>query len=304
VSTTIPSESEALEAQAMDETEAAMGSMREASEASDHVASTRQAAIEDLARVNKEQEQAEIDQEIEQEAIFETKVRLSVDRHNKLVYIPFLEALMFGLGDRFPLAPIMIALDNVFNPTHWPLTMEQFDDNSYLKDHIGTLSAHFGQQCTYPGAEEVSAIDADALILETTLAKTWLRESYGALLGEKAKITSQQAAAPVADVKPKSAFTNPLLKSASAAAQTTLSSHLDAPKPADVCVSMLDVIVKFVQVYGIGRLLCVCFLFCVSRTHMTLACALISGRRHSTKCAQFRALGANCNDHYRVNCIL
>jgi hypothetical protein len=209
------------------------------------------AAIEALEKLIEQEEEAEIDREIVAATDFKAKFDLATERHNQKVYKPFLEALLFGLGNRFPHEGVMKALDNVFNPVHWPLNQSEFLEKSYLEAEIALLADHFSLKCT---DDNQSAVDKDELLLEVATAKVWLWESYSTLLANEIKnlkVPHYAASAPTDSLsKSTSKFTHPVLKSADAATYMTLEENLSLRVSPIVAVKMFEVVVAFLQVYN------------------------------------------------------
>lgn len=167
--------------------------------------------------------------------------------------IPLLQCLLFGLGHRFPQEAILLALDALFNPEHWPATQDEFYNAGLFDGPIAVLSTHYSQVCTIGGKS--SAIEPAKLTLEHQAAKVYLRDCFQdaqAELYDQAakdlatkKYHTASTAAPVQSANFHSKFTNPYLSAHDSLTHGATGHELPKPAPI-VSVSMLSILSHFI----------------------------------------------------------
>ncbi len=197
----------------------------------------------ELAKIKEmelKQARLDIDQEVEN-AIGDQKKKISSDRHDEKIFKPWIEALLFNLGDRFPDSAIMCALQNVFDPAMWTLDDDVFMSDNYLLADLKVLAAHFSQCTTLE--DKQPAIVTNELLLELRLGKTWLWECWTGILRRRKDVASASAAGNGSSAKKSDQYFNPILKAANAVLENI--SPLVAP-----CVesNMFELIVQFLEV--------------------------------------------------------
>jgi hypothetical protein len=199
----------------------------------------RFAALTKMKETEEMEAQAEIDPEIQAAADEQQNFLLASTRHEELVYKPWLEALLFGLGNRFPDSEVMVALQHVFDPTTYPASRDLFCADSYLLADVEVLATHFSQKSTVEGNQP--AVDRTLLLSELSVAKVWLWEAWEQMLRDRLKIESGKAK-DIDTSGSASKFFNPILRAANAVLLNI------EPLAAPVVESnMFDLVCQFVQ---------------------------------------------------------